>query len=56
MTQPSLSGIENRSNPRLSTLRGIDEGLGGQLEISTVFYGDSYLLTIGDDLEGATDG
>tara|TARA_B110000438_G_scaffold270672_1_gene287981 strand:+ start:878 stop:1048 length:171 start_codon:yes stop_codon:yes gene_type:complete len=56
MTPSSLSGLENRSDPRFSTLRGIVEGLGDQLEISTVFDGDRYLLTSGEDPEVATDG
>ncbi len=56
VSQPSLSGIENRSDPRFSTLRGIVEGLGGRLEVSAVFEGDRYLLAIGDDPDPATDG
>ncbi|MHB1488077.1 MAG: XRE family transcriptional regulator [Acidimicrobiales bacterium] len=37
VAQPSLSGLERRSDVQLSTLRDYIEGLGGQLEISAVF-------------------
>ncbi len=37
IAQPSLSGIEGRSDIQLSTLRDYIEGLGGQLEISAIF-------------------
>ena len=37
VTQPSLSGLERRSDVQLSTLRDYIEGLGGLLEISAVF-------------------
>jgi len=37
VAQPSLSGLENRSDVQLSTLRDYIEGLGGHLEVSAVF-------------------
>ena len=37
VAQPTLSGLERRSDFQLSTLRDYIEGLGGQLEVSAIF-------------------
>ena len=37
VTQPSLSGVERRTDVQLSTLRDYVEGLGGHLEVTAVF-------------------
>lgn len=47
ITQPSLSGIENRADQRMSTVRGIVEGLGGRLEVTAVFGDERYELSVG---------
>lgn len=37
VAQPTLSGLERRSDVQLSTLRDYIEGLGGHLEVSAIF-------------------
>lgn len=37
VAQPSLSGLERRTDVQLSTLRDYIEGLGGYLEVSAIF-------------------
>lgn len=54
MTQPSLSGIERRSDVQLSTLRDYVEGLGGRLELTAVFDDVSVAVTLWPGQPAAT--
>jgi DNA-binding XRE family transcriptional regulator len=44
MSQSQLSQVENRPNPRLSTLRRVVEALGGELEVVAVLGGKRVVL------------
>jgi predicted transcriptional regulator len=44
MSQPQLSQVENRPNPRLETLRRVVGALGGELEVAAVIGGKRIVL------------
>lgn len=45
MSQPQLSQLENRENPRLTTLRRYIRALGGEIEVTAVVDGKRVKLS-----------